>query len=83
MQKVIVLMLSLQLNYLVTNDTNVVGSMEFLEMPSSCALEGVTRLHSYCYRIKVKESSQLERLLRTLVDSLDTYYSGTITNGEK
>ena len=82
LQRVTVFMLSWQLNYLVTNDTNVMGSREFSEMPSSCAPEDVTRLHSYCYRVKIKENGQLERLVRTLVDSLDTYYSGTLTKEE-
>ena len=47
----------LQLKYLVNNDTNVIGSMEFSEMVSSCAPEDVTRLHSYCYRVIQEKQS--------------------------
>ena len=35
--KVTLFIPSLQLNYLVNNDTNVMGSREFSEMVSSCA----------------------------------------------
>ena len=78
--KVTVFIPSLQLNYLVNNDANVMGSTEFSEMVSSCAPEDVTRLHSYCYRIIIEKRNQLERLFRTLVDLIGHYYSGNLNN---
>ena len=68
-----------QLNYLVTNNADVVGSSEFSDLPSSCAPGDVTTLHHFCYRVKVGQSDQLRHLVHhQLSDPLSTYYSGTV-----
>ena len=57
------------------------GSENFSNLPLSCAPGDVTRLHSYCFQMKVREQNQLLHLVYSvLYDPISTYYSGTVTN---
>ena len=70
-----------QLNYLIDNDTNVNIGTDIPDLPSSCAADDVTSLHSYCFQMKVREQDQLKDLIRhSLYDPISDYYSGTVTD---
>lgn len=74
----------MQLNSLVTDNVNVTGSEEFLQLSDTCAPNDTPRLHKYCLQLKVREPDQLRRVVQhDITDGLSTYYPELVTEGHQ
>ena len=78
-----------QFNYLMDNDANVSVSTNYSGLPSSCSMDTVTSLHSYCFKMIVKEQDQLkddihyglyDLIHHNLYDPISNHYSGVVTD---
>lgn len=65
----------MQLNYLVTNNSNVTGSEEFLYLNDTCTPNYTPRLDYFCLQMNIREPDELIQLLQhTITDGLNAYY---------
>ena len=77
------LKLSIQLNHLISENTDVTGSEGLSSLPDTCSPQSTPRLHQVCFQMKVRESDQLRHLVREdIYDRLSTYYPSYVANDE-